>query len=197
MRFSGLAACCLIRFWALPAHVTWTAPLFLAMAGCLVLVTSDDHVASAAGSRAIGLAAEFIGVHTGFPFGRYQYSSVLNPLLLGVPVVMTSAWFVLAAYWQQVLSPLRFSVMMRVSIFALMVTMTDLIIDPVAAGPLGYWMWEAPGWYYGIPASNFAGWLMVSALIGFAARHGKAAEPHTLARGYQYRRIFHDSGCGQ
>ena len=32
----------------------------------------------------------------------------------------------------------------------------------------GYWTWERPGVYEGIPASNYAGWLLTS-LVVFAA----------------------------
>ena len=41
----------------------------------------------------------------------------------------------------------------------------DLVIDPLAAGPLHYWRWQTNGLYYGVPLTNFAGWLAVSVLI--------------------------------
>jgi putative membrane protein len=44
-------------------------------------------------------------------------------------------------------------------------TTIDLVLDPVAAGPLGYWTWLAPGAYHGVPARNFAGWFVVSLVI--------------------------------
>ena len=44
------------------------------------------------------------------------------------------------------------------------------MIDPVAAGPLGYWSWVHAGAYYGIPASNFLGWFLVSAVIFIVLR---------------------------
>lgn len=39
-----------------------------------------------------GFAVEAIGVHTGFPFGRYTYSAALGPRVLGVPLVIPLAW---------------------------------------------------------------------------------------------------------
>ena len=35
----------------------------------------------------------------------------------------------------------------------------DLLIDPLASGPLGYWIWEAKGWFCGVPLVNFFGWV--------------------------------------
>ena len=154
-----------------PAHVAWTAPLFLGLAGVLVLASSDTTTfARLLVAGAIGLIAELAGVHTGLPFGPYAYSSALFPSLMGVPLVMTCAWFVLAAYWNQILSPLSLTAVARIVTFGLALTATDLIIDPLAAGPLEYWSWSIPGRYYGIPLSNFVGWFLVSCVIGWATR---------------------------
>jgi uncharacterized membrane protein len=38
------------------------------------------------------------GVRSGFPFGWYVYTSVLQPQLLGVPVVIGFAWMALVAF---------------------------------------------------------------------------------------------------
>ena len=40
----------------------------------------------------VGLAAEAVGVRTGFPFGDYSYADTLGPTVLGVPVVVPLAW---------------------------------------------------------------------------------------------------------
>ena len=38
---------------------------------------------------------EFIGSHTGFPFGRYSYTPVLQPQLGGVPLLIPLAWLMM------------------------------------------------------------------------------------------------------
>ena len=38
----------------------------------------------------------------------------------------------------------------------------DLIIEPVATGPMNAWVWIDEGLYYGVPISNFIGWGIVS-----------------------------------
>lgn len=34
----------------------------------------------------------------------------------------------------------------------------------------GYWVWENPGLYFGIPLVSFAGWLLALALLTWVAR---------------------------
>jgi putative membrane protein len=51
---------------------------------------------------------------------------------------------------------------------ALAFTAWDLFLDPQMVG-WGFWVWEIPGQYFGIPLSNYLGWIVVSALITLAA----------------------------
>ncbi|MCC6699525.1 MAG: carotenoid biosynthesis protein [Candidatus Hydrogenedentes bacterium] len=171
-------------YWFLgepPAHVAWTAPLFLSLAGVLVLLTAarEDRPRILA-CGAVGLLAEMVGVHTGFPFGSYIYTKALYPHVVGVPLVMVCAWFILVAYVQEMLREAALPAWARVGVGAVWLTSIDLIIDPLAAGPLKYWVWEYPGIYYGIPATNFAGWLLVS--LAVCAIAGQTWRPNPHAR---------------
>jgi putative membrane protein len=50
---------------------------------------------------------------------------------------------------------------------ALLLVAVDLVLDPVFVH-LGIWIWITPGFYYGVPISNYVGWLftgLVSAAI--------------------------------
>ncbi len=164
-----------------PDHVSWTAPLFLGLAGVLVLTGSAardwPRMAACAG---VGFVAEILGVHTNFPFGAYAYTQVLRPHLFSVPLVMIAAWLVLLAYIMEMLREYRLTPVVRIVIASIWMTSIDLIIDPLAAGPLDYWTWVHPGWYYGIPATNFLGWLLVSAVAFTVA--GPSWQPNPSAR---------------
>ncbi|MDZ4198802.1 MAG: carotenoid biosynthesis protein [Kiritimatiellia bacterium] len=141
-----------------PEGVEWTAPTFLATASLLVFISmrrSEWPILLLGG--AIGFASEAVGVKFGFPFGSYTYTATLDPRWLGVPLVMAAAWVVLFAYVRQMVR--------RPLAAAAWMTAIDLVIDPLAANGLGYWTWEHPGPYYGIPWSNFAGWFAVSFLL--------------------------------
>lgn len=52
----------------------------------------------------------------------------------------------------------------RIFATTFIVTSFDVVLDPGAV-LLGFWHYKEGGWFYGVPISNFAGWL-VSGLIG-------------------------------
>lgn len=157
-----------------PAGSEWAAPAYLATAGLLALaVTRRAEWPALLGGAAIGWLAEAAGVAWGIPFGAYRYTAALGPAVAGVPLVMAAAWMVLLAYVRQWGLPWWAG--------ALALTALDLVIDPLAAGPLGFWVWEQAGPYHGIPMSNYAGWLVVSgALMVWSAR--SRCEPSAAAR---------------
>lgn len=144
----------------------WAAPLFLLVAGLIVMVSARAHEwPLLLAALVLGLASEIIGVRYGWPFGAYRYTEVLGPRLLSVPVVIGCAWVVLAAYVRQMALRVGVGRAAGIGIAAAWMTAIDFVIDPLAANGLGYWRWEEAGIYYGIPATNFAGWYLVSVLI--------------------------------
>lgn len=147
-------------------HEAWTAPAFLALAAVLVLGTSRRREALLLSlAMALGFLSEYLAVQCGCIFGPYSYTNVLSPRLLEVPLVMSAAWMILVAYVKVMLTRRTWPAWIEVIAASLWMTTIDLVIDPVAAGPLRYWTWVNAGVYYGIPASNFAGWFLVSAAI--------------------------------
>ena len=113
----------------------------------------------------VGFLAELSGVWTGFPFGGYVYTEAFAPLLFGVPLVMICAWAVLAGYLHGLLAPWVRHPLALTAAGALGLTAIDLVLDPVAANIMNLWTWEHAGYYYGIPLSNFAGWLLVGLVV--------------------------------
>jgi putative membrane protein len=149
----------------------WTAPLFLLLAAVLViafLIPGFWRPALLGG--VIGLTCEIVGIHCGLPFGRYHYTVALAPSLLGAPVVIGCAWLILFAYVKQMLrlSPIPPKWMPLAG--AWWMVALDLMIDPLASGPLHYWAWQDQGMYYGIPSINFVGWFSVSLALFLALR---------------------------
>lgn len=144
----------------------WLASLFLLLAGLIVLAgaRTRQSTASLAAVALLGFIVEAIGASTGIPFGRYAYTGVLQPQLLGVPLVMGFAWMALVAFACDAVGRLRLSPLPATALAALLTTATDLIIDPLAAHHFGYWTWAHAGTYYGIPFTNFVGWFITSLL---------------------------------
>jgi len=116
-------------------------------------------------------ASEAIGARTGIPFGAYHYTDRLQPQLLDVPVLIPLAWLMMLppawAVAQRITG--RTKGLAFVAASALAFTAWDLFLDPQMVH-WGLWAWDQPGQYFGIPLVNFAGWLLVSALITLLAR---------------------------
>ena len=77
-------------FQRTPADASWTAPAFLATAAAILLSSEASHRTWLIGVGVAGFCFEFVGVHSGFPFGSYFYTEGLQPQLAGVPVLQ--AW---------------------------------------------------------------------------------------------------------
>ena len=149
-----------------PAHMLWTAPLFLLLSGAIVLTTSGlSEIQFLLLGGTMGFMAEVAGVHSGVIFSGYWYTDVLEPQLFDVPLVMICAWIVLIGYVRQMLIGCSYSRWLIVVLAGAWMTAIDLVIDPLAAGVLSYWRWLEQGVYYGIPAHNFVGWFTVSLVI--------------------------------
>ncbi|WP_460306955.1 carotenoid biosynthesis protein [Actinocorallia aurea] len=136
------------------------------LAGCALAFTAASAgwpraLGAFGAAGAVGFAAEWIGTRTGLPFGDYAYGDVLGGKILGVPAAVVAAWagMGLAAYavapgegWK------------RIAAGAAALTAWDLFLDPQMVR-LGAWSWADGGPYRGVPLSNFAGWLLVSAVV--------------------------------
>jgi uncharacterized membrane protein len=112
-------------------------------------------------------ALEHVASTTGRPFGRYQYTDVLEPRAFGVPVIVPMAWFAMAVPSREVVHAalgLRSSPLRRIVGGAAALTAWDLFLDPQMVGE-GFWRWARVGRYRGIPFSNFLGWLAAGLVV--------------------------------
>lgn len=122
--------------------------------------------------------SEYVGSHTGFPFGDYTYTERLQPQLGTVPLLVPLAWLMmLPSAWAvaHCLVPQRSTLRGRLAFIgmsALAFTAWDLFLDPQMVG-WGFWEWANPVGYFGIPWVNFLGWLLVSAVITALAQPKK------------------------
>lgn len=114
------------------------------------------------GVLAISLYAyliEFVGLTTGWPYGDFSYTISLGPMIHGVPLglpvffvplVLNSFLLVrlynIQGFWK------------RFSLSVGLVLLIDAVLDPAAVA-LGIWSY-AGGTFYGVPLSNFSGWLL-------------------------------------
>jgi uncharacterized membrane protein len=125
--------------------------------------------ATAAGALvATGTAAiERVGTATGIPFGRYRYTARLQPRLAGVPAVVPLGWWAMSVPARETATAVvggGAARSLRIGVAAAALTAWDLFLDPQMTAE-DYWRWRRRGAYRGIPASNFAGWLLTSATV--------------------------------
>jgi len=125
---------------------------------------------------ALAWSLEWIGHTTGFPFGMYQYTAILQPQIGGVPLLIPLAWLMML--------PSAWAVGLQISgqprgwrfilISAAAFTAWDFFLDPQMVN-WGYWRWIATNSpsessYFGIPWQNFGGWFLGATLITVVAR---------------------------
>lgn len=119
----------------------------------------------AAAAAIVGtMGVERVGTRTGIPFGRYRYTSALQPQVFGVPAIVPLAWFSMAVPAREVAHAAlgdRSAVATRILGGAAALTAWDLFLDPQMVGE-GYWRWSRRGAYRGVPVTNFFGWFVTS-----------------------------------
>jgi uncharacterized membrane protein len=138
-------------------------------------------VAAAATVGTATTAIEHLGTRTGKPFGRYDYTGVLRPVVAGVPVIVPMAWVAMALPARETAHAAlgrRSNPATRIVVGAVALTAWDLFLDPQMVGE-GYWRWARNGRYRGIPATNYAGWLLTS--LGAMAVLELLVPPHDTA----------------
>ena len=139
------------------SSVLISAPALLALFAHL---GARKAAASVLAVSAFAYAIESVGVATGFPYGPFFYGEALGPKLFGlvpyllpvtyVPLVIGAA--AAASRWTDRTVP-------RILLAALVLVLIDGVLDPGATA-LGFWTWTEGGPYYGVPLTNFAGWLL-------------------------------------
>jgi len=115
---------------------------------------------------AFGLGIEVLGVHTGWPFGVYEYDASLGVQLFGVPLVVPFAWVMMV---HPCLCAARRIAGRWVFLYGGALLMAwDLFLDPLMVGA-GRWTWEVTGAHApftpDIPMSNPFGWLLAGIVI--------------------------------
>ncbi len=120
---------------------------------------------------AIPFGSEVLGVLTGFPYGAYRYSDLVGPRLFGlVPIFIFIAW-VNISYMAIATTTIGLgrSSLWLAPLDGLLATAWDAMVDPLAVRA-GFWTWQAPAPFYGVPLSNFAGWALVVTVLSLLAR---------------------------
>jgi uncharacterized membrane protein len=117
----------------------------------------------------VGNIFENTSILTGFPFGHYHYSDVLGAKIFLVPVTIGGAyfgagylsWTVACVLLGRASQPFdRFAQWAIPVVASFLMTSWDFMLDPLASTVDHYWIWENGGGFFGVPFSNYLGWLL-------------------------------------
>ena len=125
---------------------------------------------------AITFIAENIGTATGFPFGHYHFEVAADlPHVGRIPIVVGPLWFG-GGYFSFVVAATLLdgadrhlergvNVIALPLVAAFVMTQWDLVIDAPNATIARAWIWHDGGAVFGVPLSNYLGWLLTSWLF--------------------------------
>ena len=147
----------------------------------------------------ITFAMENIGVTTGLPFGHYHFEVGGGlPHVGAIPIIVGPLWFGMGYFSWIVAGTLlgvparmsrRFELVALPIVAAFVMTQWDVVMDPPESTISKAWIWHDGGAHFGVPFSNYLGWLLTSWLFyqafaiylgrrrpvsSFAAGHGRA-----------------------
>ncbi|ELK50859.1 carotenoid biosynthesis protein [Haloferax volcanii] len=155
--------------------------------GVLPLVTRRAALGVGA-LTAYAYAIEYTGVTTGWPYGWFHYGVDLGPTVAGVPVGLPVFFIplVMNAYLLclLLLGDRARNGAVRLGVVTAAVLAMDVVLDPGAVA-LGFWEYYRLGddalLFYGVPLSNYAGWV-VSATVAVVALDRSFDREALLAR---------------
>ena len=124
---------------------------------------------------AITFAMENLGALTGFPFGNYHFEVGADLPHVGViPVIVGPLWFGMGYFSWIVAGTLlgaparpgsQFELLAWPIVAAFAMTQWDVVMDPPLSTISKAWIWHDGGAHFGVPLSNYAGWLLTSWLF--------------------------------
>lgn len=166
---------------ALPAGVI-VSVLLQTLAVLAILIRAwGVRRASITAVMIVGLTwlVEVVGSSTGMIFGAYHYTQTLQPQVVGVPLWVPLAWLMMLPPSWAVAAVIQarfkmssgdwWSDLVYALLSGLAFTAWDLFLDPQMVA-WEIWVWEQPGGYFGIPWTNFAGWLLTATILTWIIR---------------------------
>ena len=123
----------------------------------------------------ITFAMENIGATTGWPFGHYHFEVGANLPHVGViPVIVGPLWFGMGYFSWHVAAVLvgagarpsrKFERFALPVVAAFVMTQWDVVMEPAGSTIAKAWIWHDGGAHFGVPLSNYAGWLLTTWLF--------------------------------
>jgi putative membrane protein len=149
----------------------------------------------------ITFAIENIGAVTGVPFGHYHFEVGSDLPRIGlIPIIVGPLWFGMGYFSWVVAGTLlggadrrlneKFEIVALPVVAAFVMTQWDVVMEPPLATISKAWIWHDGGAHFGVPLSNYFGWLFTAwlfyqAFALYLSRRKLSAE--TIGRGRALR----------
>jgi uncharacterized membrane protein len=134
-----------------------------------------DALALLAICVAITFTMENIGVATGWPFGHYHFEVGPNlPHVGTIPIIVGPLWFGMGYFsWivagtllgEEARASRRIELIALPIVAAVVMTQWDVVMDPPESTISRAWIWHDGGAHFGVPLSNYLGWLLTAWLF--------------------------------
>jgi putative membrane protein len=165
---------------------SWNPTPFAHVLGAIFIACAIVHAGFFYGSRhalvlfiictTVTFTVENVGVATGFPFGQYHFAMEAGlPRIGSIPIIVGPLWFG-AGYFSWVVAsilldgadrrlnrPLNVIALPMVAAFVM--TQWDVVMDRSESTIAKAWIWHEGGADFGVPLSNYMGWLLTSWLF--------------------------------
>lgn len=154
--------------------------VFVFLAAYVAVASADlgwrRMLAFAAWVCPVALSAELSSTRIGFPFGLYHYTGATHgrELFIANVPLMDPLSFVFLAYGAFCLARATLGARRRpwwgvALLSGLFMMFIDVVVDPLAVRGDRWFLgrifeYAEPGVYFGVPLSNFAGWILVGAV---------------------------------
>lgn len=164
-----------------PGPVAKIAGLALILSGALCIAATIGRWPRIAFLVVFSALAELVGLHTGLPFGRYEYTAAWWPTIPAggnhvFPLLLPFAWLmIVGGAWTVVRQKL--SGAPAVLATATIAAVIDAPMERVMTDIFRYWKWNEPGPVFGAPVLNSFGWFLV-ALVGAISLESGAERPN-------------------
>ncbi len=128
----------------------------------------------------ISIVAETVGLYSGWPFGRYEYTGTWWPSIgIGeghtLPLLLPLAWILIVGGSFLTLRS-YFNSWTCVVATAFLATLIDMPMERAMTGPFGYWKWIDKGPLFGAPIQNSIGWFAVSLAAAYFLKDSRVKD---------------------